>query len=105
MLTTCTWTITDVKAYENVDGREKQVYAISYTIAGEKNGLTASISDTCPVNYLPGGQWIPYEELTEDILRSWAQSIMHKETEEKILESKIDAQASQVVSGLPWNTN
>jgi hypothetical protein len=30
---------------------------------------------------------------------------MHKETEEKILESKIDAQASQVVSGLPWNTN
>jgi hypothetical protein len=103
MLTTSTWTITDTKAHDNVDGRQKQIYAISYTISGEKNGVTGTMSDTCQVSYNPDNEYIAYEDITEDILREWVLSIMHKESEERILEAKIDAQASQTVSGLPWN--
>ena len=103
MLTTSTWTITDTKAHDLIDGRQKQIYAISYTITGEKNGVSGSMSDTCLVSFNPDSDYVPYEELTEDILRGWVLKIMNKEAEERILESKIDAQASQTVSGLPWN--
>lgn len=103
MLTTSTWTITEAKAYDNVDGRQKQIYAISYTISGEKNGVSGSMSDTCLITYNPENEYIAYENLTEDILRSWVLKTMNREAEERILESKIDAQTSQTVTGLPWN--
>jgi hypothetical protein len=104
MLTTSTWTVTSTKAYDNVDGREKQIYAISYTIAGEKNGQSGSMSDTCLISYNPENEYVAYENLSEDILRDWVLKTMNKEAEERILEAKIDAQTSQTITGLPWNT-
>jgi hypothetical protein len=105
MLSTSTWTITGTKAYDVVDGRQKQIYAISYTITGEKNGITGSMSDTCLVTYNPENEYIPYESLTEELLRQWVLCIMNKDTEERILESKIDSQSSQTITGLPWEQN
>ena len=104
MLTTSTWTITGTKAYDEVDGRQKQIYAISYTISGEKNGASGFMSDTCQVSYNPDNEYVPYESLTEETLRDWVLSIMNKEAEERILEAKIDAQSSQTISGLPWQS-
>jgi hypothetical protein len=103
MLTTSTWTITGTKAHDAVDGRQKQIYAISYTITGEKNGVTDSMSDTCLVSYNPDESYLAYEDLTEDILREWVLRIMNKAAEERILEAKIDSKASQTIEGLPWN--
>jgi hypothetical protein len=103
MLSKSTWTITGTKAYDNVEGRVNQIYAISYTITGEKNGVSGSMSDTCSVRYNPENEYVAYEDLTEDILRGWVLTIMNKETEERILEAKIDSQSSQTVEGLPWN--
>ena len=102
MLSTSTWTITNMKAYDNVDGRQKQVYEVSYTITGSKNGVTDSMSDTIKVNYNGEDEWVAYEDLTEDVLRSWVLKLMNKEAEERILEARIDAKAAQTVSGLPW---
>ena len=104
MLDSSTWTITNAKAYDNVDGRQKQIYELSYTITGTKNGITDSMSDTIKVNYNPEGEWVAYEDLNEEILRGWAQTIMNKEAEERILEARIDAKAASVVSGLPWQS-
>jgi hypothetical protein len=104
MLSTSTWTITGTKAHDVVDGRNKQIYAISYTITGTKNNVTDSISDTCLVSYNPDANYIPYENLTADILVGWVTTIMNKQTEESILEAKIDTQSSQTISGLPWSS-
>ena len=103
MLTTSTWTITGTKAHDVVDGRQKQIYAISYTINGEKNGVTDSMSDTCLVSFNPDDDFVAYEDLTEDILREWVLKIMNKAAEERILEAKIDSKSSQTIDGLPWN--
>ena len=103
MLATSTWTITNAKAYDNVDGRQKQIYAISYTITGTKNGVTDSMSDTCQINYNAENDYVAYEDLNEDVLRSWVLKAMNKEAEERILEARIDAKAAQTVDGLPWS--
>jgi hypothetical protein len=105
MLDNSTWTITNTKAYDVVDGRQKQIYAISYTITGTKGGVTESMSDTCLVSYNPENEYVAYESLTEDILREWVLKTMNKEAEERILEARIDAKASQLVTGLPWGNN
>lgn len=103
MLSTSTWTITGTKAHDVVDGRQKQIYAISYTITGEKNGVTESMSDTCQVGFDPDADYVAYEDLTEDILREWVLKIMNRASEERILEAKIDSKSSQTIDGLPWN--
>ena len=105
MLSTSTWTITGTKAHDSIDGRTNQIYAISYTITGTKDGKTGTMSDTCSVTYNPETEYVAYADLTEDILRSWVLSIMNQATEESILEAKIDTQNSTTVEGLPWSSS
>ena len=90
MLSTSTWTVTGTKAHDSIDGRQKQIYAISYTITGEKDGKTGSMSDTCLINYNPNNDYVAYENLTPDVLVGWVLNTMNRQAEEAILESKID---------------
>jgi hypothetical protein len=53
----------------------------------------------------PGETYVPYADLTQEMVVGWVQTSLGKDTVEASLQSQIDAQINPVQeSGMPWVT-
>ena len=80
------------------------VVTVHYTVSAVDGDYTASTYGT--VGYTQEeGSYVPFEQLTKEIVVGWVQSSLGKDTVEASLATQIEAQKNPVqATGLPWVT-
>jgi hypothetical protein len=80
------------------------VVTVHYTVNAVDGDYTSSTYGT--VGYTQGeGSYIPYAQLTKDVVVGWVQESLGKDTVETGLAAQIEAQKNPVQeTGLPWVT-
>jgi len=78
------------------------VITVHYNVSAVDGEFTASTYGT--VGYTQEeGSYIPFEQLTKEIVVDWVQNSLGKDTVEESLTAQIEAQKNPVTeSGLPW---
>ena len=93
-----TWSINQMERLTS-DGF---VVTVHYNVSATDGNYSASTYGTCGYTQ-ESESFIPYEDLTQELVVGWVQDSLGKETVEASLKSQIDAQKSPVQqSGLPW---
>lgn len=112
MANTYTWTVTNLIGYPVLDGHTDVVTTALYTVlADDGAGHTASIQGIQPTPLDPAAPFIPYPDLTPEIVVGWIQSNLGPNGVASIeanLAAQIEAQINPPVSPmafpLPWVT-
>ena len=108
MAITYTWKITGLKARDEGGHTNAVVQTYWQKIGTDENGNQGTFSGATPFTAadVPAGQFIPYEELTEEIVIGWIQSVVVGGYEGHVnaqIQKQIDAIVNPIVEpGLPW---
>jgi hypothetical protein len=79
------------------------VVTVHYNVSATDGTYNANTYGTVSYTQQPGETYIPYDDLTQDIVVGWVQNALGKDTVEASLQGQIDAQINPVQeSGLPW---
>ena len=98
-MTTYLWTIQQMERLTS-DGF---VVTVHYNVSAVDGDYQASTYGTTSYPQTPGETYIPYADLTQDIVVGWVQEALGKDTVEASLQGQIDALKNPVQeSGLPW---
>jgi hypothetical protein len=93
------WKILDMNRLTN-DGF---VVAIYYSVTAIDGGYSASTEGKVGYSQQPNETYIPYDELTEEIVLGWVQDSVGKAAVEEKLAFQIEAQKNPVTAtGVPW---
>lgn len=99
-MTNYTWTIVDMNRL-TADGF---VVTVHYNVSATDGTYNASTYGTVGYTEQPGETYIPYADLTQEMVVGWVQTSLGKDTVEASLQSQIDAQINPVqAAGLPWS--
>jgi len=107
---TYTWTVTNLIGYPVLDGHTDVVTTAFYTVVADDGaGHTASIQNIQQIPLPKDRPWVPYADLTNDIVVGWIQDELGANGVDSI-EANLDAQiAAQInppptpqVLPLPW---
>jgi len=80
------------------------VVTVHYNVSAVDGDYTASTYGTVGYTQEEGESYIPYADLTPEIVTGWVQQSLGKDTVEASLASQIEAQKHPVQeSGLPWS--
>lgn len=111
---TYTWKITSIKRKDTADLNNIIVQTYWKKIGTDENGNSASFSGATPfdLSTVDPDNFIAYENLTEETVISWIQSVVVGDYEEHV-NSRIEEQINDMinpvtdVSGdeLPWSSN
>lgn len=110
MANTYTWTATQLIGYPQYDGHTDAITTVFYTVvADDGSGHTASISSIQQTPIDPAAPYIPYNNLTNDIVIGWVQNNLGENGVASItanLDAQIEAQINPPVVPqsfpLPW---
>jgi hypothetical protein len=99
-MTNYTWTIVQMNRLTS-DGF---VVTVHYTVSATDGTYNASTYGTVGYTEQPGETYVPYADLTQEMVVGWVQTSLGKDTVEASLQSQIDAQINPVqAAGLPWS--
>ena len=104
MSATFTWSVTAMDCYAVEQGNADVVFNVHWTCAGEQDGQTARVINTCQVPYA-GGQFTPYEDLTQAEVLGWIWANgVDKDITEEAVQSMINNLINPpvVTPPLPW---
>jgi hypothetical protein len=100
-MTNYTWTIVNMDRL-TADGF---VVTVHYNVFATDGTYNASTYGTVGYTEQPGETYVPYADLTQEMVVGWVQTSLGKDTVEASLQSQIDAQINPVQeSGMPWVT-
>jgi hypothetical protein len=78
------------------------VVTVHYNVSATDGDYQASTYGTCGYTQ-ESESFVPYDQLTEEMVVGWVQTTLGKDTVEASLQSQIDALKNPVQeSGLPW---
>jgi hypothetical protein len=99
-MTNYTWTIVNMDRL-TADGF---VVTVHYNVFATDGTYNASTYGTVGYTEQPGETYVPYADLTQEMVVGWVQTSLGKDTVEASLQSQIDAQINPVQeSGMPWS--
>jgi hypothetical protein len=99
-MTNYTWTIVNMDRL-TADGF---VVTVHYNVFATDGTYNASTYGTVGYTEQPGETYVPYADLTQEMVVGWVQTSLGKDTVEASLQSQIDAQINPVqAAGLPWS--
>ena len=109
-MTTFTWAVTALYT-ETVATEQDYVVIANYTVVGVDGEYTASLSNIARFNTASVSPFIPYDQLTEDIVIGWIQADLGVEgvsNLEACIQGQINSQINPPVvpmnTPLPWAT-
>lgn len=107
-MTTYTWAVTALYT-ETVATEQDYVVIANYTVVGVDGEYTASLSNIARFNTASVSPFIPYDQLTEDIVIGWIQADLGVDgvsNLEACIQGQIDSQINPPVvpvnTPLPW---
>ena len=100
-MTTYLWTIVNMDRLTS----DNFVVTVHYNVFATDGTYNASTYGTVGYTEQPGETYVPYADLTQEMVVGWVQTSLGKDTVEASLQSQIDAQINPVQeSGMPWVT-
>ena len=110
MSNTYTWTAANLIGYPQYDGETNVITTVFYTVvADDGQGHTASISSIQQIPLDPTAPFVPYADLTNDIVIGWVQNAIGANGVTSVyanLDAQIEAQInppqSPEIFPLPW---
>lgn len=107
MSITYTWEVTSLKTRTEGNNENAVVQTYWKKIGTDEDGHTAAFEGATPFTStnVPEGEFIPFEELTEEIVLGWIQAVVVGDYEQHVnskIQQKIDEQHTSQ-PGLPWN--
>lgn len=109
-MTTYNWAVTALYT-ETVATEQDYVVIANYTVVGVDGEYTASLSNIARFNTASVSPFIPYDQLTEDIVIGWIQADLGVDgvsNLEACIQGQIDSQINPPVvpvnTPLPWAT-
>ena len=107
-MTTFTWSINDLMT-QTIEGKQDYVVVADYTLLGVDGTYTASVGGISRFSTEDTGVFIPYEDLTEDIVIGWVKGqlgengiISLEACIQGQINSMINPPQSPVITPLPW---
>lgn len=101
MNTAYTWTIDSCDRY-TADGI---VLTVHWTVAANDGTYTSSAYGSIGLEQ-PGNDFIPYDDLTPEIVIGWTQDRLDVPAIEAALQAQLDEQAAPTkATGLPWTAS
>ena len=98
-MTTFNWTIQQMERL-TADGF---VVTVHYNVSASEDTNNVSTYGTTSYTQTEGASYIPYENLTHEVVVGWVQEALGKDVVEASLQSQLDALKAPVQqSGLPW---
>lgn len=98
-MTTYLWTINQLDRLTS-DGF---VVTVHYNVGATDGEYSASTYGTTSYTQAEGQAFVPFEQLTKEVVVGWVQEALGKDVAEASLQSQIDAKKAPVQqSGLPW---
>lgn len=109
-MTNFTWNVTNLFT-ETIDGKEDYVVIALYDVIGVDGDYSASLSNTAQFSTEDVGTFIPYDELTEEIVVDWIKETLGENgiiSIEACIQGQIDSQINPpqvpVNTPLPWDS-
>jgi len=109
-MTTYTWNVTALYT-ETIDGEQNYVVIANYEVVGVDGEYTASLSNIARFSTASVTPFVPYEDLTNDIVIGWIQQELGPDgvsNLEACIQGQIDSQINPpsvpVNTPLPWAT-
>jgi len=109
-MTTYTWNVTALYT-ETVAGEQNYVVIANYEVIGVDGQYTAGLSNIARFNTASVSPFIPYEDLTNEIVIGWIQTDLGVDgvaNTEACIQGQIDSQINPPVTPqntpLPWAT-
>jgi hypothetical protein len=103
-MTTYTWNVTSLYT-ETIDGEQNYVVIANYEVVGVDGEYTASLSNIARFSTASVTPFVPYEDLTQDVVIGWIQSELGVDgvsNLEACIQGQIDSQINPPVT--PQNT-
>lgn len=108
-MTTFTWIVKQLLT-QTIDGEQDYVVIANYEVTGVDGEYSSSISDSARFSTANVDNFIPYDQLTNDIVVGWIKSVLGPDTVanyEESIQGQIYAQINPPVTPqntpLPWN--
>lgn len=108
-MTNYTWNVTNLFT-ETIDGKEDYVVIANYETTGVDGEYSASLSNTAQFSTEDVTDFIPYADLTEEIVIGWIKESLGENgiiSIEACIQGQIDSQITPPVSPentpLPWS--
>lgn len=80
------------------------VVTVHYNVSASEDANNVSTYGTTSYTQTEGASYIPYENLTQEVVVGWVQEALGKDVVEASLQSQLDALKAPVQqSGLPWS--
>lgn len=105
MATTFTWSVTAMDCYAVEQGNADVVFNVHWTCAGMDGEYSSNVYSTCQVPYA-GGQFTPYENLTQEEVLDWIWANgVDKDVTEEAVQNMINNLINPpvVTPPLPWS--
>jgi hypothetical protein len=109
-MTTYTWNVTALYT-ETIDGEQNYVVIANYNVVGVDDTYSASLSNIARFSTESVSPFIPYEDLTEEIVIGWIQQDLGVDgvaNLEACIQGQINSQINPPVvpvnTPLPWST-
>ena len=107
-MTNFTWLVTTLWT-QTIDGEQNYVVIASYDVTGVDDAYTSSLSNTAQFSTASVSPFIPYEDLTNDIVVDWIKQELGENgiiSIEACIQGQINSQinppVSPQVTPLPW---
>lgn len=97
--------ISSLDSYKEIDGHTDVVFDVYWSLIGEENGVVASCPAMTSVPYTAGSSFVPYDQLTEELVIEWVDIYTTPEALQQyqdIVVSSIAKNSTQVSLPLPW---
>jgi len=112
MANTYTWSINSMSCYPTYASQTDVVFQVGWTCTGasaDTPPLTASITNVADIVYNPNDPFIPYPQLTENVVIEWVQTTLTPDgvtAVQTTIDAGITSQSNPpiVTPPLPWNT-
>lgn len=108
-MTTYTWNVTALYT-ETIAGEQNYVVIANYEVTGVDGQYTSSIQDSARFSTDKVTPFIPYEDLTNDIVVGWIQEILgvdgvanYEASIQGQIDSQINPPVTPEVTPLPWS--
>lgn len=100
-----TWTVTGL-ATETIETQENYVVVASFNVTGTDGGFTSVVNGTQNFS-LTSETFIPYEDLTNEIVVSWIKELVNVAEITNFIDAEIETQKNPPIQPinqpLPWN--
>ena len=107
-MTTFTWIVKQLLT-QTIDGEQNYVVIANYEVTGVDGEYSSSISDSARFSTANVDNFIPYDQLTNDIVVGWIKSVLGPDTVanyEESIQGQINNQINPPVTPqntpLPW---